>query len=274
MNLKNPSHLVFALTMVGIGIMGLVTGGFGPIWAGVPKALPDRQVLAYGCTIISLACGAGLLANRTAAPAALVLSVFLIVWTALFKVPVIIKHPLVEVAYQSCGENLVLIAGAWMLFVALADERSVGGLARLAGPAGRRIAFLSYGLALIAFGLSHFAYLNLTAPLVPRWLPFPLFWAYLTGSIYLATGFLIVTGLAVRLGAVISAVQIALITFLVWGPFLLKGPLSAEGLQEPVVSFALTAAAFVVAESLRGQPWFHRFYAMTVRKGAAAEGAL
>jgi hypothetical protein len=202
--------------------------------------------------------------------AAFLLSAFLIVWTVLFKVPIIIKHPLVEVAYQSCGENLVLIAGAWMLFVSLAGKPETGGLARLAAPAGRRLAYLIYGLALIAFGFSHFAYLNLTVPLVPEWLPKPSFWAYFTGSIYIATGFLIVTGLGVRLGAVISAAQIALITFLVWGPFVLKGPLSFENLQEPVVSFALTSAAFVVAQSLRGQPWFHRFDGRTMAKGAAA----
>lgn len=273
MSLKNSSHLIFALTMIAIGILGLVSGGFGGIWGGVPKSLPDRQLLAYACTAVSLVCGAGLLVNRTAAPAAFVLSVFLIIWTMLFKVPVIVRNPLVEVAYQSCGENLVLIAGAWMLFASLAGEPAREGLAKLAGPAGRRIAYLVYGLGLIAFGFSHFAYLDLTVPLVPTWLPKPVFWAYFTGSIYIATGFLIVTGLAVRLGAVISAIQIALITFLVWGPFVLKGPLSFESLGEPVVSWALTSAAFVVAQSLRGRPWFHRFHGRAMEKGAAVEGS-
>ena len=274
MNLKNSSRLIFALTMVAIGILSLFSGGFGGIWGGVPKSLPDRQLLAYACMVISLACGAGLLASRIAVPAAFMLSVSLIIWTVLFKIPVILKNPFVEVAYQSVGENLVLIAGAWILFASLADEQGNGGLAKLAGPVGRRIAYLVYGLALVAFGFSHFAYLNLTVPLVPGWLPRPLFWAYFTGSIYVATGCLIATGLAVRLGAVISAIQIALITFLVWGPFVLKGPLSFESLGEPVVSWALTAAAFVVAQSLSGQPWFHRAHGTTVEKGAAVEGAL
>jgi uncharacterized membrane protein YphA (DoxX/SURF4 family) len=272
MNLRRFGRLVFALTMIAIGIMGLASGGFGAIWGGVPKALPDRQLLAYACTLISLACGAGLLAERTAALAAFVLSVFLIGWTILFKVPFIIKNPLVEVAYQSCGENLVLIAGAWILFSASANERTNRRLARLAGPTGRRLAYLIYGLALIAFGFSHFAYLNLTVPLVPGWLPEPLFWAYLTGTIYVVTGFLVATGLAIRLGAVVSAMQIALITLLVWGPFVLKGPLSFESLGEPVVSWALTAAAFVVAEAAGRCPWVRRF--RTVQKGAVAKSAL
>jgi uncharacterized membrane protein YphA (DoxX/SURF4 family) len=272
--MKNSGRLIFALTFVGIGILSLFSGGFGGIWGGVPKSLPDRQILAYASMLVSLACGAGLLADRTAAPAAFILSLFLIIWTILFKVPVIVKNPLVEVAYQSCGENLVLIAGAWTLFASLARGQGSSLLVKLAGPAGQRIAYFIYGLGLVAFGFSHFAYLNLTVPLVPEWLPKPLFWAYFTGSIYIATGFLIVTGLAVRLGAVISAIQIALITFLVWGPFVFKGPLSFESLGEPVVSWALTAAALVVAGSSSGQPWFHRFHRRTIENGAAVEGAL
>lgn len=274
MNLKTPSHLVFALTIIAIGIMGLLTHTFAPIWAGVPKALPDRQVLAFCSTFIALACGVGLLANRTAIVAAFVLSVFLIVWTALFKVPFIIRYPLVEGPYQSCGENAVLIAGAWLLFVFLANERKDGALKVLARPAGQRISYLIYGLALIAFGFSHFAYLNLTAPLVPKWLPGPVFWSYLTGGIYLATGLLIVTGLAVRLGALASAVQIAVITFLVWGPLVLTSRVTAENWQEPVVSWALTAAAWVVADSLRGQPLFYRFGGRAAAKTAAVEGVV
>jgi hypothetical protein len=205
--------------------------------------------------------------------AAFVLSAFLIVWTILFKVPSIVKNPLVEVVYQSFGENLVLIAGAWILFSSSANDRTNPRLARLAGPTGRRLAYLIYGLALVAFGLSHFAYLNLTVPLVPGWLPQPLFWASLTGVIYIATGFLIVTSLAICLGAVVSAVQIALITLLVWGPFVLKGPLSFESMGEPVVSWALTAAAFVVAQSAAGGPWVRRFRERTVPKEAVAKSA-
>lgn len=273
MNVNKSSHVIFALTFVALGIMGLVIGDFAPVWAGVPRALPDRQILAYVCSFVSLACGAGLLAKRTAAPAAFLLGIYLVVWTALFKVPFIIRHPLVEVSYQSVGENVVLIAGAWILFVSAAESEDEA-LRKLAQPARERTAYVLYGLALIAFGFSHFIYLNLTAPLVPAWLPRPVFWAYFTGGVYLASGLLVVTGFATRLGAVISAVQIALITILVWGPFVLTGQLGARTWQEPVVSWALTAAAWVVADSFRGRPWLHRIHRGPMREEAAVEAAL
>jgi uncharacterized membrane protein len=241
---KQASYLFFALTMIAIGVIGFASATFAPIWAGVPKALPDRQLLVYLSSAISLGCGACLLIKRTAAQAALVLLVYLIIWTGLFKVPFIVRQPLVEVSYQTCGENAVLIAAAWVLFVDFAKTRTFP-----AGDLGLRMARGLYGLALIAFGFSHFAYLNLTAPLVPAWLPGHEFWAYLTGGIYLATGTAMLVGLFGGLAALLAAVQITLITLLVWGPGVLSGHVSADAWQETVVSWALTAGAWVIATS-------------------------
>jgi len=242
MNWRRASHLFFAVTLIGIGIIGLVRGGFAPIWQPVPETAPARELLAYFSTFIALACGMGLLVRRAAAPAALVLLVVLILWTAAFKFPFIVRDPLEEVSYQSNGENWVLIAAAWALYAEFAKGRGFP-----AGNSGPRIAYLLYALALIAFGFSHFVYLNMTAPLVPGWLPGPVFWAYATGAIYLASGFAIAMGLAPRWGSLAAAVQITLITVLVWGPMLFAGGLSAMHWQETIVSWALTACAWVLA---------------------------
>ena len=251
MDSQTASRILFALTMIAIGVAGLVSGTFAPIWAGVPKALPDRQLLAYLSTVVSLACGSGLLMKRSAAWSALGLFLVFLSWTVLFKVPVIVRHPLVEVTYQSWGENAVLIAAAWILYVWLAKSRIFP-----AGDTGLRVAHLLYGLALIAFGFSHFAYLNLTAPLIPRSLPpGPIFWAYFTGTTYLAAGLAVVAGIAGRFGAVGSALQITLITLIVWGPGVAAGRFDASNWQEPVESWALTAAAWVVAASFERYPW-------------------
>src|SRR3954466_5026430 len=74
---KAASHVVFAVMMIAMGIIGLMSGSFAPIWQPVPSTVPDRQLLADLCTFVSLACGVALLIKRAAAPAALALLVYL-----------------------------------------------------------------------------------------------------------------------------------------------------------------------------------------------------
>ncbi len=274
MQLRKATQLFFAVTMMAIGLIGLFGGTFGPIWQPVPENQPDRQLLAYLCNFISLICGAGLLSKRAAFPAALALFAYYLIWTILFKGVFVLRAPLVEGTYQSLGESAVLIAAAWVLLVWSGRNKMGGILNFLAKDIGLRIAHVLYGLALVAFGLSHFVYLELTAPLVPAWLPDPVFWAYLTGSIYLAAGAAIVIGIAAPLGAAIAAVQITLITLLVWGPMVLNGHVAAFHWQETIVSWALTAGAWVVAASFEDRPWFYRLGRFRpMRGGGSTAGA-
>jgi uncharacterized membrane protein len=244
MNVKTATQLFFAATMIAIGLIGFISGGFAPIWRPVPESVPARDLLAHFSSFVALATGAGLLGRRTAAPAALALFACLLLWTLAFKARFIFIAPLEEGSYQSNGENVVLIAATWMLYADLAGK-----------DAGRRIAAAAYGLALIAFGLSHFFYLGLTAPLVPKWLPGSVFWAYLTGVIYTVSGLGLLSGFATRSGALLAAVNITLITVLVWGPMVAAGRLTAMHWQETVVSWALMAASWLIAASFGGRRW-------------------
>lgn len=242
MDRKRASRIAFALAFIGVGVIGLLSGLVAPIWQPVTEGTRGYGLLAYLSGLVSLGCGAGLLVRRTAPMAALVLTIVLTLWTVFFKLPFIFKAPLVEGSYQSNGENWMLIAAAWMLYAELV--RTGKGLA---SDFAVRSTWLLYGLALIAFGVSHFFYLELTAPLVPNWLGFPVFWAYATGAIYTVCGLAIVTNLATRLGALGAAANITLITLLVWTPIMLAGSVTAMHWQETVVSVALTVSSWVLA---------------------------
>ena len=255
MRITSVGHAVFAATMIALGILGLIKGGFAPIWQSVPEGLPAREALAYLCAFISLASGMGLLWRRAAAPAARVLFIYLLLWLLLFKGRFIVLAPAEEVSYQSCGETAVIVAGAWVLYAWFAADRDKRWLAFAIGDKGVRMARVLYALALIAFGLSHFAYVNMTAPLVPAWLPAHVFWAYFTGGTFLAAAAAVLVGVWARLAAALSALQVGLFTLLVWGPILAAGHVSAEHWGEFVVSWTITAGGWVVADSYRALPW-------------------
>jgi len=255
MRILSVGHVVFALTMVGVGILGLVHGDFVQIWQPVPKAWPARAALVWLCTAISILCGAGLLWRRAAAPAARVLFFYLLLWMLLVKVRFIFLAPLTEGSYQSNGENAVIVAGAWVLYVTLAAEWDRRYLGFFSGETGLRAARALYGLAMLAFGLSHFFYLNLTAPLVPAWLPWHVGWAYFTGGTYLAAGLAMIIGILAKPVAMLSALQMGLFTFLVWLPLAFAGTITASQWGEFTVSWVLTAAAWIVADSYRHAGW-------------------
>lgn len=253
--MRNASvaHAVFAATLIAIGILGLVKGGFALIWVGVPKSLLAREA-AYVCAVISLAGGIGLLGRRTAAIAARVSLVFLIL-VVLINGRTILPAPAVLGAWYGAAQTAVLVAGAWVLYVWFATDRDRGWLGFATGDPGVRIARIIYGLTVIFFGVSHFVYLNLTTPLVPHWLPAHVFWAYFFGATYIAAGMAVIIGVLARLAAALSAVQMGLFTLLVWVPVVLAGHVSAGDWSEFVISWTLTAGGWMVADSYRGLPW-------------------
>lgn len=236
--------------MIALGILGLIQGNFTPPWTGVPKSVPVREGLAYLCAFVSLVTGMGLLWQRSAVVAARVLLIYLVVWLLLFRVPNIFRAPTALVTWWALGDTTVMAAGAWVLYGWFADDRD----GFVIGDRGPRIARLLYGLALIPFGVAHFTNLKDTAALVPGWLPGHVAWAYFTGCAFISAGVAMLIGVYARLAAVLSAFQLGLFTLLVWVPVVTSGP-NAFQWSEFLDSWALTAGAWLVANSYRDMPW-------------------
>ena len=95
---------LFALTMIALGVLGLIQGDFTPIWVPVPKSEPAREVLVYLSAVVALVSGVGLLWKRTADIASRVLLGFLLAWLLLLNVPHLILSP--EIGRASCGERV------------------------------------------------------------------------------------------------------------------------------------------------------------------------
>lgn len=254
LRIAGMGHVLFALSMIAIGIVGLVNTRLSPVWDGVPRDMP-QATLARLCALIALGSGIGLLIERTGVYAARVLLAWLLLWLLVFKVRYIVMAPWAEVSYQDCGETAVVIAAAWVLYAWFAGDWDKRRLGFATGTTGVRIARVFYGLALIAFGLSHLVYFNLTAPLIPGWLPWHPFWAYFTATAFLAAATAILVGVAARLAATLSALQIGVFLALVWIPRVVTGHANNFQQGEFIITGVLTASAWVVADSYRGLPW-------------------
>jgi uncharacterized membrane protein len=245
----SAGHLAFAAALIFVGALGLMHRDFAPLWEPVPESVPARTALIYLSGLVSLAGGAGLLLSRGAAAASRLLFAWFLFWLVVLRLPRVVAAFAVDSWWGAC-QTAAMLGAAWVLFVWFAGDR---GPRFTAGERGLRVARRLYGFALIPFGIAHFLYLEATAPLVPAWLPAHVFWAYFTGATFIAAGVAILAGVSARLAAALSVIQMGLFTVLIWIPIVVKGPSEGQW-GEFVVSLALIAAGWVVADSYREAP--------------------
>ncbi|WP_266183740.1 DoxX family membrane protein [Dyella humicola] len=250
------ARVFFALTMIGLGVLGLIYGDVALVWQRIPiEHLPGRQLLAYACAVIELITGMGLLFRGTARITAAVLAVYLLFWL-LLKVPAVVVMPQLEATWLGFGEIAVIFAGGWTLHASLADSGRRKGLGCITGKTGIRCARVVFALSLPMIGLSHFFYSEQTVAFVPAWLPFRLAWVYLTGAGSIAASMAILLGVVPRLAATLEATMLSIITLLVWGPGVIATPTDRTQWTALTISFAIAGGAWLVASSYRATARF------------------
>lgn len=132
----------------------------------MPKDFPNLTILAYAAATFMLIAGAGVAWKRTAAWAGMALALYfgIVVWLVM-NGRVLLAHPTEYVAYSGPAAQLAIAMAGLIVYATYAriDGASAFRLTRAA-----RIVI---GVCVILFGIAHFIYMNMTAPLVPKWLP-------------------------------------------------------------------------------------------------------
>jgi uncharacterized membrane protein len=254
MRLRSPGQIALALTMIGLGIAGLMAQDFSQVWAPVPPWLPARTTFVYLTALVSLAAGTGLLVPRVMLASSRLLFGALIAWLLVLRVPPMIRTPELLVAWTA-GATAVMAASAWILYARHASERDQHQLGFLASETGIRIARRVFGISFVPFGLAHFVYLSATTVLIPAWLPAHVALAYVTGGAFIAGGLAVLFGVYPRLAALMLNVQMVGFLLVVWLPRIVAGELSAFQRGEVASACALIAATWVVTESYNGYRW-------------------
>jgi uncharacterized membrane protein len=250
---QQPALTLFAIGLLGLGVLALIYGDFALVWQPVPAWLPARTAVAYASGVLMILLGVGLLIPASRTWSVRILFLYLFLW-ALLKLPDVITNPRIEGSWLGFGELTLLLSGGWTLFARLSGVPQGSLLGFLSGERGVRMARILFAISIVPIGLSHLVYVDATVGFVPHWLPFRKGWAYLTGGGQIASGLGVLFNVLPCVAAWAEAGQITLYTFLVWLPAIFAAPTTRLNWTAFFISWIFGAAAWAVAQNVPGSP--------------------
>jgi uncharacterized membrane protein YphA (DoxX/SURF4 family) len=143
--------------------------------------------------------------------------------------------------------GLILAVGLVTIFLR-GDWQKAQGLDKLIlfGP-------LFYAAPLAAFGTEHFTLTAAIASIVPKWIPWHMFWAYFVGACFIAAGFSLVTGIRTRLAASLLALTFFLFVVLMDMPAWAHNPRDRFGLTFVLRELSFSGGPLALAAALTAE---------------------
>ncbi len=116
---------------------------------------------------------------------------------------------------------------------------------------------LFYAAPLAAFGTEHFTLANIIASIVPKFIPWHMFWAYFVGACFIAAALSLVTKIQARLAASLLALTFFLFVVLMDAPGLARNPHDRFSLALMLRELSFCGGPLALAASLSGD-WRER----------------
>lgn len=217
----------------------------------VPSWIPGHLfwVLLVGVALIAAALG--IVTKIYSQLAATLLGIMLFLFVALISVPRVIANSRDRFSWAVLLRDLSFSGGAF----AFAGRQSTGHSTTPPSPLVTLGRFF-IAIAALFFGVEHFLHpeFALGVPLeklTPTWIPLHLFWAYLTGTVLLATGACLLLNKKARMAATYLSIMIFLVVLFVYLPVEFSIPSDiGNGLNYFVDTLLFSGAAFLLADAL------------------------
>jgi uncharacterized membrane protein YphA (DoxX/SURF4 family) len=185
------------------------------------------QHLGYLLGLILTLAGAAIIFNKYTRVVSLCLGVLLLLFLLFGHLPNRLKYHPELIGYWTDAIKLLALSGGAFILAGIAQEDE-----RFTAP--KKLIILArygkyfYALMLLIFGAGHFHSADFIKSLVPGWVPYPLFWTYLTGVALIGAGTSIVINFKVALVSFLLAIMFLLWLLMLHLPATLKYPF-AEG---------------------------------------------
>lgn len=217
--------MLFATALLAIGLIHFIFKTFPAGLLPVPATVPGKTLLIYISGTALIITAILLFLDKLSIYGAYLAAAIWLVMIALVQLPQLVQHLHNPGPWTTTFENISLFGGACML----------------TGKFQRDGKYL-FASALIVFGVQHYLYTQFITTLIPTWLVFHLFWAWVVTIPFFASAISILIGKKARLAGMLLATM-----FLIWVIILHFPRAIANGHSEPewTSMFVATAAGAV-----------------------------
>jgi uncharacterized membrane protein len=233
--LEDIGAVLFAGAMVGIGLQHIWIRDFLR-FEPVAEWVPLRPAIAvlYGGALA--AAGASSLV-RPSGRGPMALATLLAGMTLVVEWPALVTHLGTGTRWTTMFKALALCGAG----TALAGRRATRSSAFL-----KRWGIVMFGVSLPVYGAMHFIYGELTATIVPAWIPGRLTWAYVIGVAFVVSGVAIVTGVMRRQAAFLLGAMFATWVLILHGPRVVVTPQVSVEWTNLFIAVAMAGGAWIV----------------------------
>ena len=210
-NLKYAGRIFYGIAIIGIGVLHFFFKGFRPLISATQPENPENvSNIIYVFALYLITSGILILVGKKLKTTSILLACVLLVFLILGHLPKrIIDHPELLGNWTNALKLGTLVGGAFLISRSNSEDTSnnfISVLGKLA-PFGKYF----FSAMLIVFGIDHFIYQEFVSGLVPKWMPFPMFWTYLTGIALLGSGISILINFKTK-----TIFQLAAIMLFIW----------------------------------------------------------
>jgi uncharacterized membrane protein YphA (DoxX/SURF4 family) len=245
-------RIFYGLAITGIGVLHFFLKGFRPLISAIqPENPEDISIIIYLLGLYLIISGILIVLGKKLEITSILLGCVLILFLLFGHLPKrIIQNPGELGQWTNFLKLLALIGGAFLISTTNPETTSnkyISKLSKLA-PYGKYL----FCIMLIVFGIDHFIYVKFVSGLVPKWIPFPIFWTYVTGIALLGSGISILIDFKTKIIFRLAAIMLFIWLITIHIPLAIRFPNWNDG-ENIIGSFQCLAfvgiALLIVAAS-------------------------
>lgn len=249
-NLPSPGRYLFALAIIGIGLVHFVTGNFPSSLLPFPL-MAGRLFLVYLIGFVFCAGGISLFFERIALPGAIIIGLTFLLLFLFPHLPKILSNVNDPGEWTVAAETLALCCGAFIVasVMPVVNHSTLKSNSFLLK--ALKLARYVFALSLIVFAVQHYMYAKFIAPIIPSWMPAPLFLSYLVMFVFIITSVSILFNFQQRNAALIFGCMFLIMFLLLHVPRVINNPQTETEWTSMFIALAMSGIGFVLAGNVK-----------------------